>query len=269
MAWITVDQKLIGGKLRDFAKRSGISQNEAVGILIRLWLWGIDNTEEDGKITAADHVDIEEAIRPGFLECDKDTLSMIVDNLIACGWIDLRDDEMYLHDWIDWRSYYMDMEKKRAKNAERMRNYRAQKSQEPTEEEAVAPDPEKEPEKAPDPPESEKKTTRKTYTPGFEEFWKTYPRKVEKGNAYKKYQARLNDGYSEEELLTAAQRYAKECQTQHTESRYIKHPKTFLSDAMPFLDYIRKHPGTQEAVQTAQNGADQSNPFARKNPFRR
>ena len=27
MAWITVDQKLIGGKLRDFAKRSGISQN--------------------------------------------------------------------------------------------------------------------------------------------------------------------------------------------------------------------------------------------------
>lgn len=43
MAWITVDQKLIGGKLRDFAKRSGISQNEAIGILIRLWLWGIDN----------------------------------------------------------------------------------------------------------------------------------------------------------------------------------------------------------------------------------
>ena len=39
MAWITVDQKLIGGKLRDFAKRSGISQNEAIGILIRLWLW--------------------------------------------------------------------------------------------------------------------------------------------------------------------------------------------------------------------------------------
>ena len=25
MAWITVDQKLIGGKLRDFAKRSGIA----------------------------------------------------------------------------------------------------------------------------------------------------------------------------------------------------------------------------------------------------
>ena len=46
MAWITVDQKLIGGKLRDFAKRSGISQNEAIGILIRLWLWGIDNAEE-------------------------------------------------------------------------------------------------------------------------------------------------------------------------------------------------------------------------------
>lgn len=108
--------------------------------------------------------------------------------------------------------------------------------------------------------------TVKKYSTGFCEFWKNYPRKVDKGNAYKKYQERLNDGYSEEELLAAAQRYAKECQTQHTESRYIKHPKTFLSDAMPFLDYIRKHPGTQE---TAQNSVDQWNPFARKNPFRR
>ena len=54
MAWITVDQKLIGGKLRDFAKRSGISQNEAIGILIRLWLWGIDNAEESGRIVAAE-----------------------------------------------------------------------------------------------------------------------------------------------------------------------------------------------------------------------
>ena len=85
MAWITVDQKLIGGKLRDFAKRSGISQNEAIGILIRLWLWGIDNAEESGRIVAAEHEDIEEAIRPGFLEIDRSTISNIVDNLIECG----------------------------------------------------------------------------------------------------------------------------------------------------------------------------------------
>lgn len=109
MAWITVDQKLIGGKLRDFAKRSGISQNEAIGILIRLWLWGIDNAEESGRIVAAEHEDIEEAIRPGFLEIDRSTISNIVDNLIECGWIDQEDGSLYLHDWMDWRSYYHDV----------------------------------------------------------------------------------------------------------------------------------------------------------------
>lgn len=114
MACITVDQKLIGGKLRDFAKRSGISQNEAIGILIRLWLWGIDNAEESGRIVAAEHEDIEEAIRPGFLEIDRSTISNIVDNLIECGWIDQEDGSLYLHDWMDWRSYYTSYEQKKA-----------------------------------------------------------------------------------------------------------------------------------------------------------
>ena len=68
--------------------------------------------------------------------------------------------------------------------AERMRDYRAgkKKSQDP------------EPEKK---PEGSGKTKRNEYAVAFEEFWKVYPRKVDKGNAYKKYQARLNDGYSD------------------------------------------------------------------------
>lgn len=242
MAWITVDQKLIGGKLRDFAKRSGISQNEAIGILIRLWLWGIDNAEENGQIIAAEHEDIEEAIRPGFLETDRSTISDIVGNLIDCGWIDQEDDSLYLHDWMDWRSYYTSYEQKKAKQAERMRDYRAGKKK---------PDPE--PEKKPAEPEKKK---RNDYAVAFEEFWKVYPRKVDKGNAYKKYQARLNDGYSDAELLAAATNYANQCQKDKTETKFIKHPKTFLSDTMPFTDYLEKN--TQEPAKTFRKG---ENPF--------
>lgn len=243
MAWITVDQKLIGGKLRDFAKRSGISQNEAIGILIRLWLWGIDNAEESGRIVAAEHEDIEEAIRPGFLEIDRSTISNIVDNLIECGWIDQEDSSLYLHDWMDWRSYYTSYEQKKAKHAERMRDYRAgkKKSQDP------------EPEKK---PEGYGKTKRNEYAVAFEEFWKVYPRKVDKGNAYKKYQARLNDGYSDAELLTAATNYANQCQRDKTETKFIKHPKTFLSDTMPFTDFLDNR--TQEPAKTFRKG---ENPF--------
>lgn len=78
------------------------------------------------------------------------------------------------------------------------------------------------------------------YAPEFESFWSIYPRNLDKGNAFKKYKARLNDGYTPEELLQAAQAYAEECRTARTEEHFIKHPKTFLSEALPFLDYIRK-----------------------------
>ena len=43
MAWISVHEQVIGGKLRSLAKEIGCSQNEALGILIRLWLWAINN----------------------------------------------------------------------------------------------------------------------------------------------------------------------------------------------------------------------------------
>ena len=76
------------------------------------------------------------------------------------------------------------------------------------------------------------------------------------GNAYKKYQARLNDGYSDAELLTAATNYANQCQRDKTETKFIKHPKTFLSDTMPFTDFLDNR--TQEPAKTFRKG---ENPF--------
>lgn len=38
------------------------------------------------------------------------------------------------------------------------------------------------------------------YTTDFEELWEVYPRKVDKGQAYKKYKARLEDGFSHEQF---------------------------------------------------------------------
>ena len=65
-----------------------------------------------------------------------------------------------------------------------------------------------------------------------------YPRKVGKGEAYKKYQARLKDGWSPLELMEAARNYASVCMNKKTEKEYIKHAKTFLSDSTPFIDYL-------------------------------
>lgn len=76
------------------------------------------------------------------------------------------------------------------------------------------------------------------YSVHFEEFWKNYPRKKEKQKAYKAYLARLNDGYSEDQLLQACINYHAECDLLKREERYIKLCATFLSVNEPFVDYL-------------------------------
>ena len=63
---------------------------------------------------------------------------------------------------------------------------------------------------------------------------------MDKGAAYKKWKARLKDGFSENQLIEAARAYASDCTRMKTEEEYIKHPKTFLSDTLPFEPYIPK-----------------------------
>lgn len=50
MAWISVHKEVIGTKLRLLAKKIGGSQNEALGILVRLWLWAMTEADRDGSL---------------------------------------------------------------------------------------------------------------------------------------------------------------------------------------------------------------------------
>ena len=79
------------------------------------------------------------------------------------------------------------------------------------------------------------------YSADFETFWSEYPRKLDKAAAYKQYIARLNSGFSEEELLKAVRAYAKECRDEKREEKYIKHAKTFLGANTPFVDYLNRN----------------------------
>ena len=77
------------------------------------------------------------------------------------------------------------------------------------------------------------------YNAHFVTLWSAYPKKADKAAAYKQYQARLKDGYSEEELLRAVERYAAECKRENREQRYIKHCKTFLGVNGSFTEYLK------------------------------
>lgn len=85
------------------------------------------------------------------------------------------------------------------------------------------------------------------YVANFECIWKIYPRKQDKALAYKAYNARLNDGYSEDELLTATKAYATECKKKDTPREYIKLAKTFFGPNTPFIDYLKA--GEENAAQ--------------------
>lgn len=255
MAWISVDQKFIGGKLRKLYKAIGCSQNEAMGLLVGLWLWGIDNADADGLIVSADREDIAEILRPGLnpsLDAD-----FVVDCLVQNGWIDVEDEQLYFHDWSDWRMYYNKYVDGKKKTAERVRKFRNEKKESNAKCNVTETVKQEDGDS-----EHPKKKKSSAYTTDFEAFWSVYPRKEDKGQAYKKYQARLKDGFSPEELLQAAEQYARQCQTQRTEPQYIKHAKTFLGDATPFVDFIPKQ---QTATYTGRSSIpdDGSNPFRR------
>ncbi len=263
MAWISVDQKFIGGKLRKLYKAIGCSQNEAMGLLVGLWLWGIDNAESDGLIVSADQEDIAEVVRPG-LSPGLDA-EYVIDCLIQNGWIDIEEGQLYFHDWNEWRSYYNRYVNEKRKHAARTQKYREKKSamekMNSDAESDVHSDEKSDGENIEKQQLPEKKKKSSAYTTDFEAFWSIYPRKVDKGQAYKKYQARMKDGFSPEELLQAAECYARQCQTQRTEPQYIKHAKTFLGDATPFVDYIPKKPVTYTGQASIPD--DGANPFRR------
>lgn len=96
--------------------------------------------------------------------------------------------------------------------------------------------------KAPRKPAAENTTPptahRNSYTEAFETFWGVYPRRSEKQAAFEKYNARLKDGFDDATLLMAATAYRDECFRNRTEQKYIKLAKTFLSNKLPFTDYI-------------------------------
>jgi len=80
------------------------------------------------------------------------------------------------------------------------------------------------------------------YTTDFESFWQHYPRRKEKTAAFRVWKARLKEGHTAKEMIMAARNYALECKQKRVPVEYIKHAKTFLGPAKPFLEYLKGPP---------------------------
>lgn len=255
MAWISVHEDVDGPKLRKLAKRIGTDKATALGILVFLWFWGLRNADETGLILDADREDIENDL----MSVTNLDICFVVDKLFDGGWLEEKDGKIYIHDWDHWQEQWYKMLRAREYNTKKKREARAAIKQaekdaaEREDAEPTDPPPDEVLDLPPTPPSRPKAPEEPKYTVEFEQFWEVYPRKVDKGMAYKKYQARRKDGFSDEQLIAAAANYAAQCRKLKTEKQYIKHPKTFLSDTLPFMDFLSKQSIMVSATVTSEN----------------
>ena len=129
MAWVSVHDSVIGGKLRKLHKamtEAGYPSVEelALGILVKFWLWGLKNADKDGRIMDADKDDIIDAFSTKLAT----QLPSVVDLLIQTGWIDEPQPGVFvIHQWDQWQEQWYKAMEKRAKNAGKMQEYRKSK----------------------------------------------------------------------------------------------------------------------------------------------
>lgn len=85
--------------------------------------------------------------------------------------------------------------------------------------------------------EKEKETC---FSLSFAEFWEAYPRKVEKGKAYRVWKARLREGIDSGSLIQASANYAEDVRKRGTAPNFVKHPATFLGPDKPYEEYAKR-----------------------------
>lgn len=138
MAWISVHDHVVGRKSRELAKEIKCSQKEALGILVTLWLWGINNADKTGELKSADRQDVADAISVGL--SDGLRPADIVDALISTNWIDEIEETLYLHDWDQWQEQWYKFLSQKEYDAKRKREARQRAKQEQAQEGGNAPD---------------------------------------------------------------------------------------------------------------------------------
>lgn len=241
LAWISVHEHVVGGKLRELAKDIGCSQKEALGILVSLWLWGLNNADRTGRLRSCDRTDIAEEVLSKGLSDGLDKGS-IVESLIAQRWIDEGEDgALYLHDWDTWQEQWYKFLKMKEYDAERKRRDRARKKAEGegTEEFKETKSPEETPKDNPtdSPPDTPKdKPQKPKKTPKKKVEKKQYAEFVSlKEEEYQK----LVDGYGQ----AATDKFIEELNLYKGSTG-----KTYKSDYMTILNWVtekveKKYPG--------------------------
>ena len=118
MAWIKSEQALASHpKVHLLAKELGVSVPQVLGHLHLLWWWALDYADDGNLTRYRDFI-------PNASQWVGDE-EYYTESLIKHGFIDVKDNELWIHDWLDYTGALIET---REKDAERKRQARARKS---------------------------------------------------------------------------------------------------------------------------------------------
>ena len=124
MAWLPVDQSLrTHRKTLALASKLGVTAPTAVGHLVFLWLWALDNVPATGDLNGIDPQQLTSAMC--FSTNKKHDANEVLEALISSGFIDRRGRARICLRIHDWEYYGGKMCEARAAHRDRMRRARA------------------------------------------------------------------------------------------------------------------------------------------------
>lgn len=151
----------------------------------------------------------------------------LAERLVAAGaWID-RGDTFELHGYLEFNPSREHVLSERRKAAER--RAKGGRASADVRANATRPDP--------TPPlDSPNGESRAPFETDFEQLWKSYPRKRDRGAAFKAYQARRRAGATHAALLAAVEHYAES--VAGTEERFVKYGATSLGATGDWTEWV-------------------------------
>lgn len=155
-----------------------------------------------------------------------ETVNQVLDDCLNIGLLDI-DDDGYIHSESLTRR--MKMKEEIADKRREAGRKGGQKSKRQAKDKQM-------PKQTPSKESKGKESKRNEYTPEFESFWKEYPKKIEKKQAFKSFKTAIKNN-SLDEIINGTKGYAQQIKNDGTESRFIKHASTFLNNDS-FKEYL-------------------------------
>lgn len=119
---ICVKEQILDIAAMNVARQLHCSQNEAIGLIVRYWMWNVKVMDSNGNVPYTSREEVADVLIRG--KCDAYTAEEAVDALISTKLISKENGMLQAADWMRWQGMITNAEKLRVQNNRRQREYR-------------------------------------------------------------------------------------------------------------------------------------------------